>query len=405
MTIGIDAHNLEIGRGGAAHRYLFNLLKVWNDVSTAPQVKFILYFKKEIPKELDFLAEERFVKKILTAPFGFQSNALFVHWLLSRAAKKDKADILFSPYYVLPVFYGGKTAVTLHDIFYEVNPKAFSWPSWADKILLKRVSKISAKKASVIFAPSEFTKSEVVKYYKVSPQKVFVTHLGVEEKFKKPSIFDRQKINPVRSNPPKADADVPLAHRTSNGVKEKYGIKNKFIFYIGSIFNRRRAEEAMNAFSQIAEKLPDYQFLVIGKNSTRPFIDVKKIALGINALARAPLIIYQETVSEEDLVVLYQAADLFIWLSDYEGFGLQVIEAQASSVPVVTTRQGSLKEIAGEAAVFVENPASVSEIASAIYSGLTDEILRKNLIESGLQNVKRFDWEQCAAETLARLRF
>ena len=381
MTIGIDAHNLEIGRGGAAHRYLFNLLKVWNDVSTAPQVKFILYFKKEIPKELDFLAEERFVKKILTAPFGFQSNALFVHWLLSRAAKKYKADILFSPYYVLPVFYGGKTAVTLHDIFYEVNPKAFSWPSWADKILLKRVSKISAKKASVIFAPSEFTKSEVVKYYKVSPQKVFVTHLGVEEKFKKPSIFDRQKI------------------------KEKYGIKNKFIFYIGSIFNRRRAEEAMNAFSQIAEKLPDYQFLVIGKNSTRPFIDVKKIALGINALARAPLIIYQETVSEEDLVVLYQAADLFIWLSDYEGFGLQVIEAQASSVPVVTTRQGSLKEIAGEAAIFVENPASVSEIASAIYSGLTDEILRKNLIESGLQNVKRFDWEQCAAETLARLRF
>ncbi len=161
----------------------------------------------------------------------------------------------------------------------------------------------------------------------------------------------------------------------------------------------------MNAFSQIAEKLPDYQFLVIGKNSTRPFIDVKKIALGINALARAPLIIYQETVSEEDLVVLYQAADLFIWLSDYEGFGLQVIEAQASSVPVVTTRQGSLKEIAGEAAIFVENPASVSEIASAIYSGLTDEILRKNLIESGLQNVKRFDWEQCAAETLARLRF
>lgn len=376
MTIGVDAHNLEIGRGGAAHRYLFNLLKVWNDVSIAPEVKFILYFKKEIPKELDFLAEEKFVKKILTAPFGFQSNALFVHWLLPRAAKKDKVDILFSPYYVLPVFYGGKTAVTLHDIFYEVNPKAFSWPSLADKILLKRVSKISARKASVIFAPSEFTKSEVVKYYKVSPQNVFVTHLGVEEKFKKPSIFDRQKI------------------------KEKYGIKNKFIFYIGSIFNRRRAEEAMNAFSQIAEKLPDYQFLVIGKNSTRPFIDVKKIALGINALARAPLIIYQETVSEEDLVVLYQAADLFIWLSDYEGFGLQVIEAQAAGVPVVTTRQGSLKEIAGEAAIFVENPDNVSEIAQAMYRGLVDNALRRSLIEGGLRNVEKFDWKTCAERTL-----
>lgn len=376
MTIGIDAHNLEIGRGGAAHRYLFNLLKVWNDVSTAPQVKFILYFKKEIPKELDFLAGEKFVKKILTAPFGFQSNALFVHWLLPRAAKKDKADILFSPYYVLPVFYGGKTAVTLHDIFYEVNPKAFSWPSWADKILLKRVSKISAKKASVIFAPSEFTKNEVVKYYKVSPQKVFVTHLGVEEKFKKPPIFDRQKI------------------------KEKYGIKNKFIFYIGSIFNRRRAEEAMNAFSQIAEKLPEYQFLIIGKNCTRPFIDVKKIALGINALARAPLIIYQETVSEEDLVVLYQAADLFIWLSDYEGFGLQVIEAQAAGVPVVTTRQGSLKEIAGAAAVFVENPDNVSEIAQAMYCGLVDNALRRSLIEGGLRNAEKFDWKTCAERTL-----
>lgn len=376
MTIGIDAHNLEIGRGGAAHRYLFNLLKVWNDVSTAPQVKFILYFKKEIPKELDFLAEEKFVKKILTAPFGFQSNALFVHWLLPRAAKKDKADILFSPYYVLPVFYGGKTAVTLHDIFYEVNPKAFSWPSWADKILLKRVSKRSAKMADILFTPSEFTKSEVIKYYKIAPEKIVATLLGVEEKFKKPSIFDRERI------------------------KEKYGIKNKFIFYVGSIFNRRHAAEAMKAFSQVAEKLTDYQFLVIGKNSTRPFIDIKKIASEINAISGVSSIIYQETVSEDDLAGLYWAADLFVWLSDYEGFGLPVLEAQASSVPVVTTRQGSLKEIAGKSAIFVENPDNVTEIAQAMRRGLVDDTLRRSLIDGGLRNAEKFDWKTCAERTL-----
>lgn len=381
MIIGIDAHNLELGRGGAAHRYLFNLLKIWNESDENTDLRFILYFKDKIPEELNILRAKKFEKKILNAPFGIKSNALFVHYSLAKKAKKDKADILWSPYYILPIFYNGKTAVTLHDIFYEADPKAFSWPSVADKILLKWISKYSSKKADVIFTPSLFSKNEVIKYYKVNPEKIFVTHLGVEEKFSSANRFTFNKME----------------------LKNKYGIQNKYVFYIASIFNRRHLIEVISAFAAIADKISNYQLLIIGKNQTNPFINIKKIIEDANNKTRKNLVIYKETAVEDDLVSLYTAADLFIWLSDYEGFGLPVLEAQTAGIPVITSSSGSLSEVAGSGAIFVKNSSNIAEISAAIEKGLTDETLRNKVINLAKKNSERFSWKKCAKETLKQL--
>lgn len=412
MLIVIDAHNLE-GRRTGVGRYLINLLKEWTKFDLPKDLKFILYFKKEIPVDLSSCDDDRFEKKILKAPFGYESNAFFVHYLLPQAAKRDKADILFCPGYVAPLFYRGKIALALHDIIYEARPELYNWPSAVDKILLKKVSKISAKKAKVIFTCSEFSRQEILKYYQVRPEKVLAIPLAADECF----------------NP-----DVG-------------GSTSKFILYVGSIFNRRHLSEAILAFEKIAGQLPDEQFLIIGANHTSPFtphlsrikkflrkalhflsveifyakhspqkargkaqsskgagfIDIDGLIKSANQKLKRPAILRKDYSSDNDLISLYRDADLLVWLSDYEGFGLPILEAMACGTPVITTPAASIPEVAGQAAIYVKDPKNIDEIAQVIYNVLTSENLRQDLIKRGLEQAKKFSWKKCARKTLNAL--
>jgi glycosyltransferase involved in cell wall biosynthesis len=356
MKIGIEAHNLEGQRTGVG-RYLINILQQWSKFDLPADLKFILYFKKEIP-DLDL--PNSFEKKLLHS----NSNAFFIHYLLPKAAKKDKVDILFCPGYLGPILYQGKIALTLHDIIYQARPDLYNWPSFWDKILLKEFSRISAKKAKIIFTPSEFSKKEILKHYQVAADKVFVTPLAADQSFKQ--ITDQNKLAEI---------------------KKKYNIKNKFIFYIGSIFNRRHLPEVIKAFERLAPQLLDYQFLIVGHNYT-------------NQKLLGKAVLHQDYLKGKDLVALYNAADLLIYLSDYEGFGLPVLEAMVCGTPVVTSSLGSIPEVAGDSAIYVEDNSNVESISCAIYQGLTDQELRRELIEKGLKQVQAFSWQKCAQKTL-----
>jgi glycosyltransferase involved in cell wall biosynthesis len=336
--IGIDARSLEENRTGVG-RYLFNLLKYWS------KQDIVLYFKKRVPDDIPN-------GKVLNT----NSNALFVHYHLPKAAKKDKIDILFCPDYIAPVFFKGKIALTLHDIIYEARPGLYNWPSVFDRILLKKVSKISAKKAKIIFTPSNFCKNEIIEYYKVRPEKIFVTPLAADIKKEKKEI--------------------------------SHIIKGKYIFYIGSIFKRRYISEIVKAFKRACGELVEpYQFLIIGKNY---------INLNLNQKG----IIHKEHVDEKYLGSLYANADLFIWLSEYEGFGLPPLEAMACGTPVITTKAGSLPETVGNAALFIENPKNIKEIGRKINMVLNNKELREKLIKKGLEQTKKFSWQKTASETL-----
>jgi len=372
MKIGIDAHDLEGQRTGVG-RYLINLLEQWDKFDLPSDLKFILYFKKEIP-DLDL--SNSFEKKLLDS----NSNAFFVHYLLPRAARKDKVDILFCPGYIAPIFYRGKIALTLHDIIYQARPELYNWPSFWDKILLKKISRISAQKAEIIFTPSEFSKKEVLRHYQVDADKVFVTLEAADNSFKQ--ITDQNKLAEI---------------------KKKYQIKDRFIFYIGSIFNRRHLPEIIKAFERIGKQLPNYQFLISGANHTSPFIDIDGLIREVNQNLGYQAILHQDYLKGQDLIALYNAADLLVWLSDYEGFGLPILEAMACNTPVVTSPFGSILEVAGDAAVYVQDSKNIQEIFQAIKQGLTNENLRQKLIKQGLAQSKKFSWSRCAQQTLDAL--
>ncbi|MAF20807.1 MAG: hypothetical protein CMI55_03950 [Parcubacteria group bacterium] len=361
MRIGIEVHDLEGQRTGVG-RVLINILRQWDNFDLPHDLRIILYFKQEIPDDLG-LKKPNFEFKLLNT----KSNALFMHWSVCWQAYKDKLDLLFCPAYISPILYPRKTALFLHDIIYQVHPELYNWPSIWDKILLQKFSKISAKKAKLIFTPSEFSRQEVIKYYQVEPNRVLTTLEAADQNFKQINNQDRLEE-----------------------IKKKYQIKNKFIFYIGSIFKRRHLPEAIKAFEKIVHKLPNYQFLVVGTNYTNQKLTGKSL-------------LRHDYLKKQDLVALYNAADLIIYLSDYEGFGLPVLESMACGTPVVTSQKASLPEVAGESAIYVKDNTNIQEISEAIAKGLTNQPLREDLIKRGLEQAKKFSWQRCAQQILDAL--
>ncbi len=387
MIIGIDAHNLEGNRTGVG-RYLLNLLKIWVQISSGSHsdtatyrsgnsIKFVLYFKDEIPGDIP--KSDRFESKLLKAG----STAKFVHWDLPRAAKKDGIDILFCPGYVAPLIYKGKTALVLHDIIYEAHPEWFNWQSSADKILLKWVSKKSAQKAKIIFTPSEFSRQEIIKYFQVAPKKVAMVSAA-------------------------ADPDLRLSWTQNSQeeiekIKVKYALKENFIFFVGSIFSRRHLPEMLEAFFRLAREKSDYQMLIGGKNYTQPLIDIDKLIKEKNNVLGRRAILRVDFIGDSDLKLLYSACAFFIYLSDYEGFGLPPLEAMSCGAPVITSNSASLKEVAGDAAFLIKNNSDVEEIYRAMKRLIDDETLRQQLVKRGGEQAGKFSWEICAKKVLIGL--
>ncbi len=369
MLIGIDARALEEPQTGVG-RYLINLLENWG---CSTRHRFVLYFKNSIPK-LGILESSCFIKKTVKAPFGARSNALFQHCLLPRQAKKDRVDILFSPSYILPVFYSGKTAVAIHDISYEIFPRNLS-P--ADKFLLKKMSRISAKNATAVLTVSEFSKKEIAGHYEILADKIFVTPLAPDEKF-----FAAKNCENIQA------------------IKEKLGIKGKLVLSVGTIFNRRHTDILIGAFALFGQKFSQYQLLIVGKNLTHPFVDIDKKIREANRALKRNAVLRCDSASSNDLLALYGAAEALVYLSDYEGFGLPPLEAAASGIPVITSDIPAIRENMADAAIFVKNNADLAEISRAIETVVTNNTFRNNLIERGLARAKMFSWGECAKKTL-----
>ena len=384
MLIGIDAHNLEGKRTGVG-RYVFNLLKIWSLAHTyhTPeydkygQVKFVVYFKNEIPADIP--KSDLFKCKLLNVG----STAKFMNWDLARAAKKDKVDILFCPDYRAPLWYSGKTAITLHDISYEVRSDEFNWPSVADRILLKWASKKTARRANIIFAPTEFVKNEIIKYYDVPAEKIIVTPLSIDLALLRPPANINEEVAKVWS---------------------KYGIKDKFIFYVGSIFSRRHLPEVVAAFEQLAKENNNYQFLIGGKDYTNDR-SMDELIKEMNKKLGREVILRVDFIVDDELKLLYSACAFFIWLSDYEGFGLPPLEAMSLGAPVITTDGSSLREVAGNAALLIRDNLDVKEIYRAMHKLTRDSVLQEELIARGREQSAKFSWKTCAERTLEKLLF
>ncbi|NWG04922.1 MAG: glycosyltransferase family 4 protein [Syntrophaceae bacterium] len=279
-------------------------------------------------------------------------------------------DILHSTAFTVPPVSRPKIVVTIPDL------SCFIYPQFHTEANHQFVTKnlhLAARRANLIISISQNTKKDIKRYLHVPDEKIEVTHLAAGEIF-------------LNECPPDSIASI----------KTKYHITKPYFLAVGSIEPRKNLSRALIAFKAFIEmKGTHYQFVIAGgkgwKNET--FYNLLK-KLDID-----PHLVFTGYVPEEDLPALYQGAEVFVYPSFYEGFGLPVLEAMASGTPVITSNTSSLPEVAGEAALMV-NPMEVFEIFEAMEALITNPSLREELKGKGLEQSKKFTWEKTARQTL-----
>jgi len=376
MKIAIDARGIEKNITGVG-RYLINLLNHWqHDTETT----FLLYMKERIPDIPVLLSPNM---KCMVLPLKKQSNALWQHYALPKQLRKDRPDIFFSPSYVLPLVAPCKTAVTLHDIYYEAHPE---WVPPIDRVLLRKMSKLSAKKANIIFTVSEFSKREILRLYRVPEKKVIVTLLGVDERFQK-----------FRANTHKKE----IEH-----FRSSYNIPGPFILFNGSLFSRRHPREMISAFLRFRKETGEpFQFLMTGRDLTYPPERLNDHIAAVNAKLDTNALVHVPYLPDEDLVTAYNLASCgLLYISDYEGFGIPALEALVCGTPSVCTDSEVGREILGPCAAYVKNNNSTVEIENAIYSLVKNTDLRHTILAGAKKRLALFDYKQCADRTLKELK-
>jgi len=279
-------------------------------------------------------------------------------------------DILHSTAYTMPPVSKTKVVVTIHDLSCFVYPQ---YHTEANYQFVTRNVHQAARRASFIIADSENTKREIMRFLHVPEEKIEVIYLAAEEGF-----------------------DEKRSAESIAQIRNKYRIEKPYFFAVGSIEPRKNLASALIAFKALVEiRKIDYQFVIAGGKGweNESFYQLLK------KLKIDDYLVFAGYIPEEDLPALYQGAEVFVYPSFYEGFGLPVLEAMSSGTPVVTSNTSSLPEVAGDAALLV-NPAEIFDLYEAMEALVTSPSLREELRGKGLEQSKKFTWEKTACQTL-----
>ena len=235
------------------------------------------------------------------------------------------------------------------------------------------VPRIASRRAAAIITVSELSREDIVRHLGVNPDCIYVTHEAVSSSF--------QPVN---------------APGVVRSLRTKYDLDSKYILAIGSSDPRKNITTLVNAYALLPASLQAEYHLVIVWTAPVLATSISKI---IQDLGISQYVHFLFQVPNEDLVILYNEASLFVFPSLYEGFGLPVLEAMACGTPVVAANTSSIPEIAGDAALLVEatDPEAISKAMAQV---LSDDQLASEMVQKGLERNANFSWEKCARETL-----
>ena len=277
--------------------------------------------------------------------------------------KKSELTHFFN--YIIPPFVHGKKVVTIHDMVVKAYPETVRFRT---KHLLNTGMKKSMKRADVIITDSEFSKSEIEKYFPQYSHKVQVVYCGVNS----------DKFYPVE--------DKSVVEK----VKRSLDIEGEYFLYLGTIEPRKNLERLIEAYSLLLKKDENVPRLVMagGKGWLNSNIYQKVVELKLEKYVQ-----FTKYIPDEDLCPLINGATAFVFPSIYEGFGMPPLEAMACGVPVVCSKEASLPEVVGDCAVMTDayDPQSIADGMYRIYS---DKALAEELRVRGLQRAKEFTWHR-----------
>jgi glycosyltransferase involved in cell wall biosynthesis len=325
--------------------------------------EYVLFYKNEkyLGKYSQYPnVEEKFVRA--SSKFYWDQIAIPI------AAKRAKIDILFHTKFTVPFLTNCKTVMVLHGASWFVHPEVYK--NKLDLMYVKTIMPLYCKKASALISNSNLTTNDFVNILHVPKKKISTVYYGLNPIFKQ--IHDPQKLN---------------------HIKMKYNLPDRFILTVSRYDPRKNFCTIFKAFTK-SRIDGDLKLLAIGRDSDKYIEECK-----IRESGYENDVIFPGYVEQNDLPYIYNLAELFIFPSVYEEFGIPLLEAMACGCPIVASNTGAIPEITGGAA-FLRNPFDADGLADGIKKIIDDSQFKQSLIEKGLEQVKNFSWKKNASETM-----
>lgn len=377
MRIGINASFIRkpnTGIGQVTVNFLKKLTEVPSSEFRVPSLEFILYLEEDT----DLKLPDNFQKKVVL-PFWKRDDLIRAMWrdccTLPKQITKDQCDIFVNLYQsaiILPEKI--KHIMVVHDIIPELFPE---YLNNSRKRKFWKMTKEAIRKADKIIAVSSRTEKDLIQHLGLDSEKISVNYIDVDPIYKKEVSEDR-----------------------SQKILKNYQLKKGYILGGGGLEVRKNIEGLIMAYQILLESnkkthfIKDFPDLVIsGKLLPKlaPLVtDAEKIAKELNLTKKIKLL---DFVAQEDLPVIYKNAEIFVYPSRYEGFGLPVLEAMNAGTPVIASKKSSLPEV-GRDAVLYCNPEDVHDIAMVMRNVLSNEHLRGELRKRGKERAQNFSWEK-----------
>ena len=371
MKIGIDARTL-INRRGIGN-VVFHLLQ---GLSKIPyECSFVIYVDDF--KSIELIPRDpRFSVKVLRPNI----YPIWEQIRLPISVMQDDLDILHCPGNSAPVFLPTrvKLVLSIMDVMFMFPstqlPKSPSWYQRFGREYLKYVVPIVAKRAAAITTISSSSRNDITQYIDVPSDSVNVIWLAANESC---------SITPDSSQ--------------LNAMRTSFQLNDPFVLALGALDPRKNTETILRSFAKFKQQHPCVIKLALVGLPSRGIEKFRRVA---DDLGIGNDVVFAGFVTEDDLVALYNAAELLLYPSLYEGFGLPVLEAMICGTPVITSPCGSIPEIAGDAALMVD-PHDEDALANALKMLLTNKVVYNNLVEKGKVRADLFSWQLAAEKILA----
>lgn len=290
-------------------------------------------------------------------------------WALQKQLRENKIEIFHGLSNELPFNarqFKCKNVVTIHDLLYLKHPEDF--PVF-DRFFYQEKTKYAVNNADLITVSSSQTKQDLLEHFKISDKKIDVTPHAIGSHF-----YIKKSNNEIER------------------VRQKYHLPEKFILQPGSFLGRKNHILSIKAFDSIAKKYENLNLIFTGSGGNLE----AKLRAQIEKSRLSTKIIIKKNIDALDMPIIYQASEMVLYPSFNEGFGLPILEAFASEVPVITSNINIFKETAGSAALYI-NPNSISELSEAISLILENPLKRLEFVEAGKQQIKKFTAQKMAA--------
>jgi glycosyltransferase involved in cell wall biosynthesis len=359
MRVAFWADMLYYRIAGGTTRYAARLAEALSHVSDINLRMLSLYRAEVIAR----LAQERQCPAAESIPSRLPRQLHYLLWLTGWAGRSagmmNDADVVHVPWLAAPPHGRAPLVVTVHDLVFLRFPEYLNRRTrWLARMGLRQ----AIREANAFIAVSYSSANDLIQLTGIRKEQVYVVPEAADAYFRPVPVFQ---------------------------LRERYKLEGPFVLYVGTLEPRKNLTGLVRAFAAL--DMPGLKLLIAGKKGWM----YQELFATVEALGLTSRVVFTGFVPDSDLPALFSAAQVFVYPSLYEGFGLPVLEAMQCGAPVITTSVSSLPEVAGEAALLVA-PDDVRGLTDAIRRVLTEPGLREELRGRGLEQSRRFSWSKTA---------